>query len=63
MAIKVGITGSGASAATLCARDGHRDIDFVAVNDITDTKTLAHSEVHSILGNLHATSRPGRWTA
>ena len=31
------------------------DIDFVAVNDITDTKTLAHLlKYDSVLGNLDA---------
>src|SRR5258708_5582567 len=33
---------------------GDKDIDFVAVNDITDTKTLAHLlKYDSVLGNLH----------
>ena len=33
---------------------GDQDIDFVAVNDITDTKTLAHLlKYDSVLGNLH----------
>src|SRR5438270_7035654 len=33
---------------------GDNDIDFVAVNDITDTKTLAHLlKYDSVLGNLH----------
>ena len=32
---------------------GRRDIDFVAVNDLTDTKTLAHLlKYDSIMGNL-----------
>jgi len=33
---------------------GDADIDFVAVNDLTDTKTLAHLlKYDSVLGNLH----------
>ena len=49
-------TGSGASAATSCARhSAHKDIDFVAVNDITDAATLAHLlKYDSVLGNLDA---------
>jgi glyceraldehyde 3-phosphate dehydrogenase len=32
---------------------GSNDIDFVAVNDLTDTKTLAHLfKYDSIMGNL-----------
>jgi len=39
---------------------GNKDIDFVAVNDITDTKTLAHLlKYDSILGNLTATIEAG----
>jgi glyceraldehyde 3-phosphate dehydrogenase len=39
---------------------GNSDIDFVAVNDITDTKTLAHLlKYDSILGNLDATIAAG----
>src|SRR4029079_3676621 len=33
---------------------GDSEIDFVAVNDLTDTKTLAHLlKYDSIMGNLH----------
>ncbi|MEK6630150.1 MAG: type I glyceraldehyde-3-phosphate dehydrogenase, partial [Acidobacteriota bacterium] len=39
---------------------GNRDIDFVAVNDITDPKTLAHwLKYDSILGNLDAAIEAG----
>ena len=38
---------------------GDPDIDFVAVNDITDTKTLAHLlKYDSILGNLEEPISP-----
>jgi glyceraldehyde 3-phosphate dehydrogenase len=39
------------------------DIDFVAVNDITDTKTLAHLlKYDSVLGNLDANVKAGEKT-
>jgi glyceraldehyde 3-phosphate dehydrogenase len=39
---------------------GNKEFDFVAVNDITDTKTLAHLlKYDSILGNLDATIEAG----
>ncbi len=53
MAIKVGINGFG-RIGRLVFRAGfdHKDLDFVAVNDITDAKTLAHllkyDSVHGI---------------
>jgi glyceraldehyde 3-phosphate dehydrogenase len=54
MAIKVGINGFGRIGRNVlrsALRD--KDIDFVAVNDLTDTKTLAHLlKYDSILGNL-----------
>ncbi|HZB45083.1 MAG TPA: type I glyceraldehyde-3-phosphate dehydrogenase [Pyrinomonadaceae bacterium] len=54
MAIKVGINGFGRIGRNvLRASMGDADIDFVAVNDITDTRTLAHLlKYDSILGNL-----------
>ena len=57
MAIKVGINGFGRIGRNIMrAALGNTDIDFVAVNDITDTKTLAHLlKYDSILGNLDAT--------
>ena len=56
MAIKVGINGFGRIGRNIVrAALGNADIDFVAVNDITDTKTLAHLlKYDSILGNLDA---------
>src|SRR3954451_3083623 len=54
MAIKVGINGFGRigrSIVRTCLGDA--DIDFVAVNDLTDTKTLAHLlKYDSVMGNL-----------
>jgi glyceraldehyde 3-phosphate dehydrogenase len=57
MAIRVGINGFGRIGRNIVrAAMGNRDIDFVAVNDITDTRTLAHLlKYDSILGNLDAT--------
>jgi len=54
MAIKVGINGFGRIGRNvLRSALGDREIDFVAVNDLTDTKTLAHLlKYDSILGNL-----------
>ena len=54
MAIKVGINGFGRIGRNILrAALSHPDIDIVAVNDITDTATLAHLlKYDSILGNL-----------
>ena len=54
MAVKVGINGFGRIGRNIFRTAlGDRDIDFVAVNDITDTKTLAHLlKYDSVLGNL-----------
>nr|MDQ3013617.1 glyceraldehyde-3-phosphate dehydrogenase [Acidobacteriota bacterium] len=54
MAIKVGINGFGRIGRNVLRTAlGDKDIDFVAVNDLTDTKTLAHLlKYDSILGNL-----------
>jgi glyceraldehyde 3-phosphate dehydrogenase len=61
MAIKVGINGFGRIGRNLyrtCI--GDKDIDIVAVNDITDPKTLAHLlKYDSVLGNLEADVKPG----
>jgi glyceraldehyde 3-phosphate dehydrogenase len=56
MAIKVGINGFGRIGRNIMrASLGQADIDFVAVNDITDAATLAHLlKYDSILGNLQA---------
>ncbi len=57
MGIKVGINGFGRIGRNvLRAALSGRDIDFVAVNDLTDTRTLAHLlKYDSILGNLDHT--------
>ena len=54
MAIKVGINGFGRIGRNVLRTAlGNQEIDFVAVNDLTDTKTLAHLlKYDSILGNL-----------
>jgi glyceraldehyde 3-phosphate dehydrogenase len=56
MGIKVGINGFGRIGRNIFrAAMGNGDFDFVAVNDITDTKTLAHLlKYDSVLGNLAA---------
>jgi glyceraldehyde 3-phosphate dehydrogenase len=63
MAIKVGINGFGRIGRNImraALAGGTKDLDFVAVNDITDTKTLAHLlKYDSILGNLSATIESG----
>src|SRR5260221_644094 len=55
MAVKVGINGFGRIGRNIFRTAlGDTDIDFVAVNDITDTKTLAHLlKYDSVLGKLH----------
>jgi glyceraldehyde 3-phosphate dehydrogenase (phosphorylating) len=55
MAIKVGINGFGRIGRNVVRAGLHRpDIEFVAANDLTDTKTLAHLlRYDSILGPLH----------
>jgi len=54
MAVKVGINGFGRIGRNIMRTAlGDKGIDFVAVNDITDTKTLAHLlKYDSVLGNL-----------
>ena len=43
MSVSVGINGFGRIGRNIMrAAMGNRDVDFVAVNDITDAKTLAH---------------------
>jgi len=56
MSLKVGINGFGRIGRNIMrAALGRADIDFVAVNDITDAKTLAHLlKYDSVLGNLSA---------
>jgi len=55
MAIKVGINGFGRIGRNvLRTAIDDRELEFVAVNDLTDPKTLAHLlKYDSILGNLH----------
>ena len=57
MAVKVGINGFGRIGRNIMrAALGQKDVDFVAVNDLTNTQTLAHLlKYDSILGNLQAT--------
>ena len=54
MGIKVGINGFGRIGRNvLRSALGDDNIDFVAVNDLTDTRTLAHLlKYDSIMGNL-----------
>ena len=54
MAIRVGINGFGRIGRNILRAALHdKDLEFVAVNDITDAKTLAHLlKYDSILGNL-----------
>ncbi|HMY72531.1 MAG TPA: type I glyceraldehyde-3-phosphate dehydrogenase, partial [Blastocatellia bacterium] len=54
MAIKVGINGFGRIGRNVLRTVlGDKEFDIVAVNDLTDTKTLAHLlKYDSILGNL-----------
>src|SRR6187549_1823721 len=54
MAVKVGINGFGRIGRNIYRTSlGDPDIDFVAVNDLTDTRTLAHLlKYDSVLGNL-----------
>ena len=56
MAIKVGINGFGRIGRNIMrAALGSKDLDFVAVNDLTNAGTLAHLlKYDSILGNLKA---------
>src|SRR6202163_5058209 len=57
MAVKVGINGFGRVGRNIMrAALGDKNIDFVAVNDLTNAATLAHLlKYDSVLGNLHAT--------
>src|SRR5947209_15980877 len=56
MAVKVGINGFGRIGRNIMrAALADKNIDFVAVNDITSAHTLAHLlKYDSVLGNLHA---------
>jgi glyceraldehyde 3-phosphate dehydrogenase len=56
MAVRVGINGFGRIGRNIMrAALGDPNIDFVAVNDLTNARTLAHLlKYDSVLGNLHA---------
>jgi glyceraldehyde 3-phosphate dehydrogenase len=56
MAVRVGINGFGRIGRNIMrAAMGNKDIDFVAINDLTNAATLAHLlKYDSVLGNLHA---------
>ena len=56
MAVRVGINGFGRIGRNIMrAALGDKNIDFVAVNDLTSAGTLAHLlKYDSVLGNLHA---------
>src|SRR3981189_3395135 len=55
MPVRVGINGFGRIGRNIMrAALGDKNIDFVAVNDVTDAATLAHLlKYDSVLGNLH----------
>ena len=61
MAVKVGINGFGRIGRNVVrAALGRTDIEFVAVNDLTDTKTLAHLlKYDSVLGTLKEEVKAG----
>src|SRR5436305_1130130 len=56
MPVRVGINGFGRIGRNIMrAALGDRNIDFVAVNDLTNAATLAHLlKYDSVLGNIHA---------
>src|SRR5687767_8706812 len=60
MAVKVGINGFGRIGRNIMrAALGAKDIDFVAVNDLTNAATLAHLlKYDSVLGNLQSDVKP-----
>jgi glyceraldehyde 3-phosphate dehydrogenase len=57
MSVRVGINGFGRIGRNIMrAALGDKNIDFVAVNDLTSAATLAHLlKYDSVLGNIHAT--------
>jgi glyceraldehyde 3-phosphate dehydrogenase len=59
MSVRVGINGFGRIGRNIMrAALGTTDIDFVAINDLTNSKTLAHLlKYDSVLGNLQADVR------
>src|SRR6266550_1601495 len=56
MSVRVGINGFGRIGRNIMrAALGDKNVDFVAVNDLTSADTLAHLlKYDSVLGNLHA---------
>src|SRR5476651_2336234 len=56
MAVRVGINGFGRIGRNIMRAALHdKNIDFVAINDLTSAHTLAHLlKYDSVLGNLHA---------
>ena len=60
MAVRVGINGFGRIGRNIMrAAMGNSGIDFVAVNDLTNAKTLAHLlKYDSVLGNLKSDVKP-----
>ena len=60
MSLRVGINGFGRIGRNIMrAALGHSDVDFVAVNDLTNAATLAHLlKYDSVLGNLAADVKP-----
>ena len=60
MAIKVGVNGFGRIGRNLYRTAiGDKDLEIVAVNDVTDPKTLAHLlKYDSVLGNLKSDVKP-----
>jgi glyceraldehyde 3-phosphate dehydrogenase len=61
MPVRVGINGFGRIGRNIMrAAMDDKEIDFVAVNDLTSAKTLAHLlKYDSVLGNLHARVEAG----
>src|SRR5262245_12904172 len=61
MAVKVGINGFGRIGRNVVRAGLHNpNVEFVAVNDLTDTKTLAHLlKYDSVLGGLHEDVKAG----
>ena len=58
MAIRVGINGFGRIGRQVvrAAKERNADINFIAINDLTDTKTLAHLfKYDSVHGQFHGT--------
>ena len=59
MAVRVGINGFGRIGRNIMrAAMGQKDVDFVAVNDLTNSKTLAHLlKYDSVLGIFHSEAK------